>query len=304
MPSKMSRYARARSASIPPSSPALRSSLAHAVTAGPRPAPARAAVPARPAPRSPTPRPTAPPGSCPPHARGASWPCPAPLHDRAGDRGAQPGRGQLPGPAQHHRLGGPGLGRVQQHRGLGDDHRLAAAQDPGPERRLVPGRLIASSWASDTMSPAAVRVSPRRRPAPGRRTHPMPRAAPPGPRGGAGQRDRAGAVPTRRACGCNEAWTGSRRRSPRSARHRTRPGTGHPPRPPPPRTGPASGTRARYPAASRREPRRPAGVHPREALRRSGHPRPPPPSRRCGVRRQRRVRPSRAATRPPAPDPR
>jgi hypothetical protein len=60
------------------------------------------------------------------------------FHHRAGDRGAQPGRGQRPGPAQDQVLRRLGLGGVQQGGGRGDDPGLVPGQHPGPERRPGP----------------------------------------------------------------------------------------------------------------------------------------------------------------------
>ena len=50
------------------------------------------------------------------------------VHHRAGDRGAQPGRGQPGRPVQHLILGGGGLGRIEQAGGAGDDLGLGHAQ--------------------------------------------------------------------------------------------------------------------------------------------------------------------------------
>ncbi len=63
------------------------------------------------------------------------------VHDGAADRGPQPGRGQRPGPAQHHRLSGPGFGRVQQRGGMGDEGGFILADDPGPEHGPGAGQV-------------------------------------------------------------------------------------------------------------------------------------------------------------------
>ena len=141
MPRRMSRKARARSRSMPPSRPAFFSWRAHQVirwsaasTSAGRQLPAgQAGVPGRLRP--------------PLHPRLLRRMLPAlarllrvDLHDRAADRRPQPRRGQGPGPVQDHGLRGAGLGGVQQHGGRRDDLRLTQGQHPGPERRPGPGQ--------------------------------------------------------------------------------------------------------------------------------------------------------------------
>ena len=48
--------------------------------------------------------------------------------------------GVRPGPAQHHGLGLPGLGRVEQRGGAGDDPGLVQPDDPVPQRRPGAGQ--------------------------------------------------------------------------------------------------------------------------------------------------------------------
>ena len=213
------------------------------------------------------------------------------FHDRPVDRGAQPGRGQRPGPAQHHGLSGPGLSRVQQHRGLRDDHRLAAAHDPGPERRPGAGQVD-------------LQLLSQRHDIPGRR---------------------AGLTQHRSQLLNSELITGPghlRRPRHHSARRGTAPDqlrdrgvltaadVGLNPVPRADHPGQLVIGRARVPVIipgrhlrelaqrqaagrhvqrlPRREPRRPAREHPRHGIRGPGHPRTPPPGRRRGVRRHRR----------------
>ncbi len=63
------------------------------------------------------------------------------LHHRAGDRGAQPARGQPGGPVQHLLLGGAGLGVVEQGGGAGDDLGLVPGDGPVAQRRGGAGQL-------------------------------------------------------------------------------------------------------------------------------------------------------------------
>ena len=63
------------------------------------------------------------------------------IHHGAGDRGAQPARGQTARPVQHHGLGPPGLARVEQRGGGADDLRLVQPDDPVPQRRPGAGQL-------------------------------------------------------------------------------------------------------------------------------------------------------------------
>ena len=78
------------------------------------------------------------------------------LDDGAGDRGAQPGRGQPGRPVQHLRLGGPGLLVLQQHGGPGDDLRLV----PG-DRPVFQPRLGAGQAAGQGLRHADQAVGPR-----------------------------------------------------------------------------------------------------------------------------------------------
>ena len=62
------------------------------------------------------------------------------LHHRAGDRGPQPARRQTARPAQHQRLGGAGLGGVQERGGVHDDLGLVPGDRPVPQRRPGAGQ--------------------------------------------------------------------------------------------------------------------------------------------------------------------
>jgi hypothetical protein len=63
------------------------------------------------------------------------------LHHGADDRGSQRARGQPARPVQHHRLGGPGLRRVQELGSVGDDLRLVPGDHPFTEQGHGPGQL-------------------------------------------------------------------------------------------------------------------------------------------------------------------
>ena len=117
---------------------------------------------------------------------------------RAGDRGAQPGRGQPGGPVQHLGLGGAGLVLIEQRGGRGDDLGLVPASvpsssaacgagqpgvqvGPGPIRLVRPGpglpqRVGDLVRGELRVQPARGSGGPARRPRPacGRRRGPRP----------------------------------------------------------------------------------------------------------------------------------
>jgi len=161
MPSKMSRYARARSASMPPSTPALRSSLAHAVTrwsaastcAGGSSRPASPAFPLASAHRS---------------TRVLSASCSRRFFALPGATSitaraiAARSPGGVSSPARPSTIASATRASAGSSTAVAPAMIIALRRLRIPARNaaLVPGRLISSSWASDTMSPAAVRVSP------------------------------------------------------------------------------------------------------------------------------------------------
>jgi len=144
----------------------------HGHPGGQPPGPRLGAVPGRPGRRSPSPRPTVPPGSGGPCARGAAWPSSGWPPSRPGRSrpAARPGLATRPGPAQHHRLHGAGLGRVQQRGGAGDDGGLVPAEDPGAERRPGAGQVgfqgTCAAVAQNNGYPRGCRIRARRSCAP------------------------------------------------------------------------------------------------------------------------------------------
>ena len=104
------------------------------------------------------------------------------VHDRLGDRVAQPARGQPVRPAQHLLLRGPGLLVIQRRGHVHDDGDLGLPQLPRPVQRHRPGQPLRQAAGP---GPSAARPRPWTRPAAPaahrRRTHPTAPACPRAP---------------------------------------------------------------------------------------------------------------------------